>query len=342
MNQHWKNFLLNQNAHFENEMSITFPIISACSSGNTLYPLAHLGILKIAGNDAAKFLQGQLTCNINNITETQSSLGALCTPQGRAITTFILAKTTDAFLMVLPKELLDTVKNRLQRYTLRAAVTLTDCSETLCLIGLVRTKPEQTKRQDNTLFSTSQQDTLSIHLSTLEDRVLIIAEVDRAIALWSDYVNNQGFLPVSSEQWRYLDILSGLPWLTTETSEEFIPQMLNLDQLGGISYNKGCYTGQEIVARTHYLGKAKKVLCLADCISPLIPVPNSGILNSSGSNTTEASTKVLTAIRSPVSTETEENSVKMLIVLQLSEHDTYNLMLNDNHQTPVTLLTRPL
>ncbi len=341
MNQYWKNFLLNQKAHFESEMSITFPTISDSSPDNTLYPLAHLAILKIAGNDAAQFLQGQITCNVNDITENQSSPGALCTPQGRAIATFLLAKTADGFLMVLPKESLDTVQNRLKRYILRAAVTLTDYSEALCLIGLVQTKTDQTKGQDHALFSTSQQDNLSIHLSTSEDRLLIITEVDHAITLWSDYVNNQGFLPTASEQWRYLDMLSGLPWLTTETSEEFIPQMLNLDQLGGISYNKGCYTGQEIVARTHYLGKAKKALCLAECISPLIPAPNSGILNSSGL-TTEASTKVLMAIRSPVRTETEENSVKMLIVLQLAEHDTYNLMLNDNHQTPVTLLTRPL
>ena len=337
MHQDWKNFLLNQQAHLESDTDITFPATIDSSNNNKIYPIAHLAILKIDGNDAAKLLQGQITCNINDITETQSSLGALCTPNGRAITTFLLAKTNDAFLMVLPKELLETVKKRLQMYILRSAVTLTDCSEQLCLIGLL-----QAKTTDNKLFGTSQQDSLSITIDNAPNRQLMITEVDQAITLWSDLVNHQGFLPAPSEQWRYLDIMAGLPWLTSETSEEFIPQMLNLDQLGGISYNKGCYTGQEIVARTHYLGKAKRALCLAECDTPLTPLPNSAILNTESSNTEQTSTKVLFAIRSPITSENEKASVKMLIVLQLAENNNYNLVLADDNQSHVTLLTHPL
>ena len=337
MHQDWKNFLLNQQAHLESDTDITFPATIDSSNNNKIYPIAHLAILKIDGNDAAKLLQGQITCNINDITETQSSLGALCTPKGRAITTFLLAKTNDAFLMVLPKELLETVKKRLQMYILRSAVTLTDCSEQLCLIGLL-----QAKTTDNKLFGTSQQDSLSITIDNAPNRQLMITEVDQAITLWSDLVNHQGFLPAPSEQWRYLDIMAGLPWLTSETSEEFIPQMLNLDQLGGISYNKGCYTGQEIVARTHYLGKAKRALRLAECDTPLTPLPNSAILNTDASNTEQTSTKVLFAIRSPITSENEKASVKMLIVLQLAENNNYNLVLADDNQSHVTLLTHPL
>ena len=337
MNQHWKNFLLNQDAHFEGDTLITFPTALYSGSDNTIYPITHLAILKIDGNDAAKLLQGQVTCNINDITETQSSPGALCTPKGRAITTFLLTKTNDAFLMVLPRELLETVKKRLQMYILRSAVTLTDCSEQLCLIGLL-----QANNPDNKLFSTSQQDSLSITIDNAPNRQLIITEVDQAITLWSDRVTHQGFIPAPSEQWRYLDILAGLPWLTSETSEEFIPQMLNLDQLGGISYNKGCYTGQEIVARTHYLGKAKRALCLAECDTNLIPLPNSAIVNTDPSNTEQTSTKILLAMRSPITSENEKASVKMLIVLQLAENNNYNLVLADDNQSHVTLLTPPL
>ena len=72
-------------------------------------------------------------------------------------------------------------------------------------------------------------------------------------------------------------MLAGIPWLSNATTEEFIPQMLNLDELGGISYTKGCYTGQEIVARTHYLGKAKRELVLAECLSAHPPAPNTNI-----------------------------------------------------------------
>jgi folate-binding protein YgfZ len=166
---------------------------------------------------------------------------------------------------------------------------------------------------------------------------LVIADTDKAIALWSDRVNNQNFKPENSDQWQYLDILSGIPWLTTETSEEFIPQMLNLDELGGISYNKGCYTGQEIVARTHYLGKTKRALFLAECELTAIPAPNSAIIDNS-SDTEQTIGKVLLAQHVRIAPESAVTAVKMLIVLQVSDSDTYNLSLNDSHHTKITLI----
>ena len=117
--------------------------------------------------------------------------------------------------------------------------------------------------------------------------------------------------------------------------------MLNLDQLGGISYNKGCYTGQEIVARTHYLGKTKRALFPAECITTITPAPNSTIIDIS-TGTEQTIAKVLLAQQSPVTTETNANSVKMLIVLQLAENETYKLILDDDNRTQVTLLTQPL
>jgi folate-binding protein YgfZ len=328
MNQNWKNFLLSQNASFENDTQISFPA-KADNTGKAIYPIPHLAVLAVSGKDAAKLLQGQITCNINDVTAIKSSPGALCNPKGRAITTFLLVKTDDAFLMVLPEELLEPVKKRLQMYVLRSDVTLTDKSDQLCLIGLCHpaTEPEP-------LFATNQQEIITVNLSTTQSRSLIITEPDKAIALWSERVNNQGFQPESPEQWRYLDILSGLPWLTTETSEEFIPQMLNLDLLGGISFNKGCYTGQEVVARTHYLGKAKRALFLAECDTPFLPAPNSAIIDDS-TGTEQAIGKVLQAQRSHAAHE----NCKMLIVLQVSDSGTYNLQLKDNNQTKITLLT---
>ena len=327
MNQNWKNFLLSQNAIFESDTHILFPTISSYYD-KTIYPVVHLTVLKISGKDADKLLQGQITCNVNDITGTKSSPGALCNPKGRAITTFLLVRTSDAFLMVLPQELLETVKKRLQMYVLRSDVTSTDSTNEYCLIGLCQ--PGITAEP---LFSTNQQEVISINLSAAQSRYLIITEADKAIALWSDHVDNQGFKPENSDQWRYLDILSGIPWLTTETSEEFIPQMLNLDILGGISFTKGCYTGQEIVARTHYLGKAKRALFLAECDTPSTPAPNSTIIDASGS-TEQAIGKIL-----QTSHGKGETLCKMLIVLQISDSGTYNLKLKDPNQSQITLLT---
>ncbi|MDD1607931.1 MAG: folate-binding protein, partial [Methylococcaceae bacterium] len=231
MNSNWKNFLLANNAHFSSDTHISFP---NTDSDKRLYPIAHLAVLTVSGTEAGQFLQGQITCNVHDVTATQSSLGAMCNPKGRAITTFLLAKSGDDFLLVLPNELLEIVKKRLSMYVLRSKVTLTDSSDSLCLLGLTATSNEA------------------------------FLAVDNAMTLWSEY-SAQGFQATDSMQWQTLDILSGIPWLTTATSEEFIPQMLNLDKLGGISLTKGCYTGQEIVARTHYLGKAKRGLFIAEC-----------------------------------------------------------------------------
>ena len=332
MNQNWKKFLLSQYATFESDTCISFPA-KADDTNKTIYPVAHLAILTVSGKDAAKLLQGQITCDVNVVSETKSSLGALCNPKGRAITTFLLVKTGDVFLMVLPKELLEAVKKRLQMYVLRSDVTLTDSSSQLCLLGL--------RHLDNlsgVLFATTQEEIIAVSLSKTESRYLVIAEVDKAIELWSNRIGNQGFQPENSEQWRYLDIISGIPWLTTKTSEEFIPQMLNLDLLGGISFNKGCYTGQEIVARTHYLGKAKRALFLAECDTPYTPEPNSAIIDDS-TGTEQAIGKVLLAQSFHSAYGKEGTRCKMLIVLQVSNTDTGNLQLKDINHNKITLLT---
>ncbi len=332
MNPNWKNFLLSQNATFDSDVAINFPTVSDYND-KSIYPVAHLAVLSVSGADAGRLLQGQITCNVNDITETQSSLGALCNPKGRAITTFLLVKTGDAFLMILPAELLAPVKKRLQMYVLRSDVTLTDSSDRHCLIGL-----SQPATQAAPLFSTSQQDSIVVNFSATQSRCLVIAETDKAIALWSERVGHQGYQSENTGQWRYLDILLRLPWLTTETSEEFIPQMLNLDRLGGISFNKGCYTGQEIVARTHYLGTAKRALFLAECDTPSPPPPNSIIIDD-GVGAELAIGKVLQA-ECPCPAQGHEGAFcKMLVVLQVSDSNAYNLKLKDDNQTNITLLT---
>ncbi len=155
--------------------------------------LTPLGILSIFGEDAASFLQGQTTCDVNDLVENKGICGAFCNPKGRVISTFYLIKSENNFLCILPYSLLERLQERLKRYKLRAKV---------------------------------------------------------------DICENQ--LNVNA-----FDLPKNLPWLTHETSEEFLPQWLNLDKLGGISFTKGCYTGQEIVARTHYLGEVKRRLFFA-------------------------------------------------------------------------------
>lgn len=322
MNLNWKNFLIAENAIFNCDTNIAFSLPKN-ESNKHIYPISHLGILTVSGVDAAKFLQGQITCNINEISNIKSSLGAICNPKGRAITTFLLIKNSNDFLLILPHELLALVKKRLEMYVLRSAVTLTDSSDELCLIGLSN---DAQQPSENYNFATNRQENIIVKL---KKRNLIIAINDHAQTFWSEQLK-QGFQPEDSEQWRYLDIMSGIPWLTATTSEEFIPQMLNLDKLGGISFNKGCYTGQEIVARTHYLGKTKREMFLVEYDGLEDPEPNSTIIDDS-TGTEKNIGKVLYA-------QSRHNSCKMLIILQVSDTNTYNLKLKNYNSNKITLL----
>jgi tRNA-modifying protein YgfZ len=308
MNPHWKNFLQSQNASFLTESQISFP---ASNHPQQLYPVTQLAVLTVSGKEAGKFLQGQITCNVQDISSTQSSLGALCNPKGRVISTFLLVQAGQDFLLVLPIELLPTVKERLQKYVLRSAVTLTDSSDSLCLFGL------QGETAEADFLATYVQDA-AIRIQ-FGNRYLFIADADHAIELWRSF-STQGFQAGNSAQWQYLDIAAGIPWLMLASSEHFIPQMLNLDKLGGISLTKGCYTGQEIVARTHYLGKAKRALYLAECA--VTPETNSDVIDSDG----QVVGTVLCAERD-----------RLLLVLQ-QDSDTAQLRLNAYNQAPVTIL----
>ena len=133
MNSNWKNHLLANHADFISDTDIRF---ANTDGEKRLYPIAHLAVLTVSGKDSATFLQGQITCNVQDVTATQSSLGAMCNPKGRAITTFLLVKSGDDFLLILPVELLTTVKDRLQKYILRAAVKLTESLDSVCLLDV--------------------------------------------------------------------------------------------------------------------------------------------------------------------------------------------------------------
>ncbi|WP_394752185.1 YgfZ/GcvT domain-containing protein [Crenothrix sp.] len=325
MNQQWKDFLLAEQALFEDEQHIVFPV-GLPENDKHIYPLTHLAVLSVTGKDAANLLQGQVTCNVNEVSERKAIFGAMCNPKGRVISTFLLLKSTEGFLLVLPHALLGPVKKKLQMYVLRSVVTLTDCSDTLCLIGLSTSEQPLAKQ-----FDVQGQDSISVQFSALENRQLVIAQTDKAVILWSDYSVNQGFNAANTAAWQTLDIMSGIPWLSEDTSEEYIPQMLNVDKLGGVSFNKGCYTGQEIVARTHYLGKTKRALFIAECDSVHLPAGNAAVFDENPDNTQ--------AVGSVLSAQHSHNKCKMLVVLSVSETDMPKLTLAD--QTPLTLLAWP-
>lgn len=321
MNQNFADFLAAQQAIFSENSQIQFPANTACQ--NALYPIAHLSILKVSGDDAAQFLQGQLTCNIKELTAQNSFFAGFCNAKGRVISTLLIFKQGDAFLIILPTLLLEKVTNKLKMYVLRSKVQLQNVSDEICVSGL-RCANEMAIQLSlpETDFSRHQH-----FLRLSKAHYLLIADAAETIRFWSEQIE-QDFQTQDSQQWQALDVSTGLAWLDQNSSEEYIPQMLNLDKLGGISFSKGCYTGQEVVARTHYLGKTKRELFLAQAAADVIFADdNRTVIDETGQAVGQVLTRCL-----------DGNAYKMLVVLQTSAVEATELKLNNPKQDKINLI----
>ncbi|KAF3980907.1 MAG: folate-binding protein YgfZ [Methylococcales symbiont of Hymedesmia sp. n. MRB-2018] len=253
MNNEWFDFL-NSNK-----------TIPTNNSRETLAAISDLAIIEVTGKDAAQFLQGQFTCDINDLTTANSFFGAFCNAKGRTISTLLILKNNDSLLIIVPLKLIDKVINKLKMYILRADVQLNNVCHKFCLIGLNTANTSLLENQPPVAFGVSNTSEIIIKLPFNQHLYLVVADFNRAKQLWTQFTKVKKLSIADSNSWGYQSISTGLSWLDEQSSEKYIPQMLNIDKLGGISFEKGCYTGQEIVARTHFLGKAKRELYLAEC-----------------------------------------------------------------------------
>lgn len=222
--------------------------------------LSHEGILAVRGPDAAKFLQGQLTCNLDYLNEGQSSLGARCTPKGRMQSSFRILSEGDGYLLAMARELIEPQLTDLRKFAVFSKSTLHDESAAWVRFGL--------SGGDGVLLSLGldlPQTTDSvarengrIAVRLADGRAELWAKADEAEVLQLQLTAQLPQAPLNS--WLLAQVRAGVGQVTASTRELLIPQMINLQALGGVSFKKGCYTGQEIVARMQYLGKLKRHL----------------------------------------------------------------------------------
>ena len=327
MNSDWITFLKSypstiiDNSEMENAVSQEI-------RQDSITALTQFSIIKVAGSEANTFLQGQLTCNINDLTDTNSFFAAFCNAKGRAISTLLIIKDAADYLLILPAELVEKVSKKLQMYIMRSDVQLNDLSHDLCLIGITADSSDILPVESKTPFTVHRNNAIYIKFPAYNNRYLVISQVSQAISIWKSLTKNTGLNICHSNTWVEQDINAGIPWLSSTSSEEYIPQMLNIDKLGGISFNKGCYTGQEIIARTHYLGKSKRELYLANCDTATgITIDNQII--------TDNSEQVIGKI---LSLYTNTKQTKMLIVLQSADSELKNLTLNNSNQDKIHII----
>jgi hypothetical protein len=241
--------------------------------------LDDLGALRVSGADAARFLQGQLSNDLGRVSAERSALAGLHNPQGRTIALLrIVQLGPDDFLALLPHELAAAVASRLSKYMLRAKVKVSEESQSWRITGLIssglgtatglRSPGAAPGPLAGFPCAAGEQRclgaTVVICIGEQPARWLLITPAAQAAA--SDPAAAPTGTPLSRaaparrDVWRQLDIIAGLPQVYGATSEEFVAQMLNLDLVGAIAFDKGCYTGQEVIARAHYRGRVKRRL----------------------------------------------------------------------------------
>lgn len=285
MHPDWRNFLQRQGAVSSAGNTVHFDKAAgspAADQGAMLADLSHEGLLSVTGTDARSFLQGQLSTDVLALTPALSQLSSWSNAKGRVVTLLRLFEQDEALYMSLPQTLAATVLKKLSMYVLRAKVKLADAGDTLARFGFAgKHAPDllaacgfAVPAEINAVCIKDSMHIIRLHGSL--PRFTVHGEVQQLHALWT-MLAEKGACPVGTDVWTLLRIQAGEPAVHPETSEHFVAQMLGLEELGAINFKKGCYIGQEVIARAHYRGAVKRHLHRAQCatatpISPGDPI----------------------------------------------------------------------
>ena len=273
-------------------------------------------MLQLDGPDTHAFLQGQLTNDISLVTQTHSQNTGYCTAKGRLYASMLLWRNENAYYMLLPQELCEPVRKRLSMYILRSKVKAVDVSSKFALYGLGGTQaPTLVATLAGTAPGAPHEVVHGAEGAAIKlpvDRFLLIVQATAATRVEAACTQ---CAPVSeSGLWSALDIAAGIPNVVAATQEQFVPQTVNFDLIGAVSFGKGCYPGQEIVARAHYLGRVKQRMVRARIVAKEPPQPGDKLYSTEYGG--QASGMVVNSVA------VNENTHEVLAVVQSSSIDT--------------------
>ncbi len=235
--------------------------MQALATAAVMSPLASFGIIAFSGEETEPFLQGQLSSDVRALGESAAQYSSYSTPKGRMLASFLLFRQGDNYCLQIVAELQESIQKRLSMFVMRSKTKARDASSELCLLGVAG--PLAAEKLSAVLGDLPEADFATLHkehctvIALPGKRYQLAIASDAALALWQQLAA-AGILPVAESLWRLCDIRAGSPWITAATSDAFVAQMANMELIGGVSFSKGCYPGQEIVARTQYLGKLKR------------------------------------------------------------------------------------
>jgi len=329
MHPQWKQFLS------DNSVATNSPL---ATNENILVDLSHLSIIEAKGEDCDDFLQGQLTNDIRLLTPAMGQLSSYCSPKGRMLALMRMFKSGDSTFMLLPSEILEATLKRLTMFVMRSKVSMTDVSDQWVCFGISGANAKSALQQHISPLPeagsdvTSQNGTTVLSLSSHQPRYIVITSADRAQEIWRSLSTQ--FTISSKSQWDLLDIEVGLPNIVAATIEAFVPQMVNLHTLNGVNFKKGCYTGQEVIARMQYLGKLKRRMYHAHVETDGAPMAGDEI-ESPQSSSGQGAGRIVTAAPGA------DGGYELLIVAEIESAESGTLHLKGDENAILTIIDLP-
>jgi folate-binding protein YgfZ len=238
--------------------------------------LDQLGHITFSGDDAATFLHNQLTNDVEHLGTDQARLAGYCSPKGRLLASLLIWRSADTVTLQLPRVLQAAIQKRLQMYVLRAKVKVADINEETVALGFAGTSAAAVLRHWFTELPAACYDKVDAPAGTLI-RLADANDLPRWQWITTKSIASEALPTLCNEltladaaRWRLTDIVAALPQITLATQEKFVPQMINFEAIGGVNFKKGCYPGQEIVARSQYLGTLKRRMLPASVDAALV------------------------------------------------------------------------
>jgi tRNA-modifying protein YgfZ len=286
MNPHWQNLLETSGARFADGRVADFGHAAAERAAlNThaiMCDLSHEGLIHATGDDAASFLHNQLSNDVLALQEGDAQRTSWCSPKGRMLVTPLLwREDPNTYHLQLPRALQAAIQKRLQMFVLRAKVKLTDASDDCVRIGVGSSDGTAAKSFIHGVFGAipdlmkSIKHPLGRVIAVSPTRFEIVATAENAVTIWQQRAPSVSV--AGADVWDLLAIRDGVINVQLETQDQFVPQMANLELIGGVSFKKGCYPGQEIVARTQYRGILKRRTIRAHIDSATRPAPGESV-----------------------------------------------------------------
>lgn len=265
MSEAWQSHLQSIGAQFDQGRVVTFGDTKSenqalVESAAILCDLSHLGLIRVTGENAADFLQAQFCNDILALNDHAAQWNGWCSPKGRLLATFLVWKTPQEYFLQLPRVLQATIQKHLQMFVLRSKVKLEDVSSDWVRIGLAGPSVKTVLQNMTRNIPPCPMQAVSFNSGWLirisAQRFEMVTTTEQALTCWSALATSAR--AVGANGWDWHAIQEGVITILPEIHDAFVPQMVNLDLIGGLSFKKGCYPGQEIVARTQYRGTLKR------------------------------------------------------------------------------------